>query len=61
MAHPKHRISKARRDKRRANDSLTPAQLSTCPNCGATVKYHTVCPECGQYRGKQAIEKDITA
>ncbi|MBK5203325.1 MAG: 50S ribosomal protein L32, partial [Prolixibacteraceae bacterium] len=26
-----------------------------------TVKYHTVCPECGQYRGKQAIEKDITA
>jgi len=61
MAHPKHKISKSRRDKRRTHDSLTSAQLSTCPNCGATVKYHTVCSECGQYRGKQAIEKDVTA
>lgn len=29
----------------------------TCSNCGAAVLYHRVCPECGFYRGKLAIEK----
>ena len=29
----------------------------SCPNCGATVMYHRVCPECGYYRGRQIIEK----
>ena len=28
-----------------------------CPNCGATVIYHRVCPECGYYRGRQIIVK----
>ena len=32
--------------------------LATCPNCGATVIYHRVCPECGYYRGRQIIVKD---
>ncbi len=60
MAHPKHRHSKSRRDKRRTHDQAVPATLATCSNCGATVKYHTVCPECGYYRGKLVIEKEIT-
>jgi large subunit ribosomal protein L32 len=29
--------------------------------CGSSVKYHRVCPECGYYRGKLAIEKKATA
>ena len=57
MAHPKHKISKTRRDKRRTHDKATAATLASCPNCGATHEYHRVCPSCGQYRGKQAIEK----
>ncbi len=60
MAHPKHRHSKSRRDKRRTHDKAIPATLANCSNCGATVKYHTVCPECGYYRGKLVIEKEIT-
>jgi large subunit ribosomal protein L32 len=60
MAHPKHRVSKARRDKRRTHYKAFPATLAACSNCGTTVKYHTVCPECGYYRGKLAIEKDVT-
>ncbi|MGD9558603.1 MAG: 50S ribosomal protein L32 [Mangrovibacterium sp.] len=60
MAHPKHRHSKSRRDKRRTHDKAIPATLASCSNCGATVKYHTVCPECGYYRGKLVIEKEIT-
>jgi len=56
MAHPKRKTSKTRRDKRRTHKKAQHVQLSTCSNCGATKKYHTVCPECGYYRGKLAIE-----
>ncbi|MFT5749368.1 MAG: large subunit ribosomal protein L32 [Ancylomarina sp.] len=61
MAHPKHRTSKQRKGKRRTHIKATPATLASCSNCGATAKYHTVCPECGYYRGKLAIEKEVTA
>lgn len=59
MAHPKSRISKTRRDKRRTHYKASVPTLATCSNCGATVKYHHICPECGYYRGKQVIEKEI--
>lgn len=58
MAHPKRKISKTRRDKRRTHDKATPTQLSTCSNCGATIQYHRVCPECGYYKGKPVIAKE---
>ena len=61
MAHPKRKISKTRRDKRRTHYKATAATISSCSNCGASVQYHRVCGECGYYRGKQAIEKSITA
>ncbi len=61
MAHPKRRQSTSRRDKRRTHyKAVTPA-LGVCSNCGTTVKMHTVCGECGYYRGKLAIEKVATA
>lgn len=56
MAHPKHRHSKTRRDKRRTHYKATPVQLAKCSNCQSTYQYHRVCPECGFYRGKLAIE-----
>lgn len=59
MAHPKSKVSKSRRDKRRTHYKAATATLASCSNCGATVRYHTVCPDCGYYRGKQVIEKDI--
>ena len=59
MAHPKHKLSKQRRDKRRTHDVAAVPTLATCPNCGATVMYHRVCPECGFYRGRQIIEKKV--
>ncbi len=58
MAHPKHRISKQRKRKRRTHYKATLPTLSKCSNCGATVEYHHVCPECGYYRGKLAISKE---
>jgi large subunit ribosomal protein L32 len=59
MAHPKHKVSKQRRNKRRTHYKATKKTLATCSNCGATIQLHRVCPECGYYRGKLAVEKDI--
>jgi large subunit ribosomal protein L32 len=61
MAHPKHRISKERKHSRRTHYKAVPPTVSKCQNCGSSVLYHRVCPECGYYRGKLAIEKEVTA
>lgn len=61
MPNPKRRHSSTRRDKRRTHDKAIEPQLSNCSNCGAAHLYHTVCPECGYYRGKLAVEKAATA
>lgn len=56
MAHPKHKVSSQRRDKRRSHDFIVAPQLTSCSHCGSAILTHRVCPECGYYRGKQAIE-----
>ena len=61
MAHPKHKHSKTRRDKRRTHYKATAPTVASCSNRGSSVLYHRVCPECGFYRGKLAIEKKATA
>ena len=58
MAHPKRRQSKTRTAKRRTHDKAVAPTMVVCPNCGAWHIYHTVCGECGYYRGKLAIEKE---
>ena len=54
MAHPKRRQSKTRTLKRRTHDKAVAPTLALCSN----YIYHTVCPTCGQYRGKVAIVKE---
>ena len=61
MAHPKRKTSKTRRDKRRTHYKLTASTTAECSNCGSPVLYHRVCSECGYYRGKLAIEKEVAA
>lgn len=56
MAHPKRKISKTRRDKRRTHLKLDPATLTTCTNCGAVHRLHHACGTCGYYRGRQVLE-----
>ncbi len=60
MAHPKRKISKQRRDKRRTHYKASTSTLAVCSNCGSSHQYHCVCPECGYYRGQLAIEKKET-
>ena len=58
MAVPKRKTSKARRDKRRSSVwKLQTPGLVKCPNCGALIKPHHVCPECGMYDGKEVVAK----
>ena len=54
MAHPKRRQGKTRTAKRRTHDKAVAPTMAICPNCGAWHIYHTVCGECGYYRGKLA-------
>ena len=61
MAHPKRKQSKTRTAKRRTHDKALVPTIVACPNCGAWHLYHTVCGECGYYRGKLAIEKAAVA
>ncbi|MDX1701132.1 MAG: 50S ribosomal protein L32 [Melioribacteraceae bacterium] len=52
MAHPKRKISKSRRDKRRTHYKASAPSLSTCSNCGEIKLSHRVCPSCGYYSGR---------
>jgi large subunit ribosomal protein L32 len=61
MPNPKRKHSKQRRDKRRTHDKVAIPTLYTCSNCGAAVRYHRVCPSCGYYRGKLAVENIVNA
>ncbi|PIU31804.1 MAG: 50S ribosomal protein L32 [Syntrophobacteraceae bacterium CG07_land_8_20_14_0_80_61_8] len=56
MAVPKRKTSKARRDKRRAHQSLSLPSLAKCPQCGEPRMPHRVCPTCGKYHGRAVLE-----
>ncbi|MCB9671728.1 MAG: 50S ribosomal protein L32 [Alphaproteobacteria bacterium] len=59
MAVPKKRMSRRRRDMRRAHDHLTfTAAVEACPECGGLKLRHRVCEECGTYRGMKVLEVD---
>jgi large subunit ribosomal protein L32 len=52
MGVPKKRMSRQKRDQRRAHWKITAPNVSACPYCGEPVLPHRACPKCGQYRGK---------
>ncbi len=56
MALPKRRKSKSKRDMRRAHQKLTAPALSKCPECGEAILPHHACPNCGNYKGRKAVE-----
>ena len=57
MAVPKRKLSKARRDKRRANWKMTAPTLVKCSKCGELMVPHRVCKNCGSYNKKEIISK----
>ena len=53
---PKQKISKGRRDRRRAHHALKAKNLTQCSNCGHLRLPHKVCPHCGYYQGREIYE-----
>ena len=57
MAVQKNKVSKSRRDMRRAHDSLKPATLSVDPESGETHRRHHISAD-GFYRGKKVLPEE---
>jgi large subunit ribosomal protein L32 len=57
MAVPKKKTSKAHSRSRRASAwRLGPPARSICPHCHNAKLPHVVCPHCGWYKGRQAVD-----
>ena len=59
--HPvaKKRMSRARRNSRRAHDALTAPTLVPCPQCTEMRPPHQVCLSCGTYKGKEILNIEL--
>ncbi|MCD4686322.1 MAG: 50S ribosomal protein L32 [Anaerolineae bacterium] len=55
---PKRKVSKTRRNKRRAHDHLSLQHLVVCDDCGEYKPAHQVCPACGSYNGREVLPID---
>lgn len=59
MALPKRKISKSRRDKRRAsNIKMTAPNIIECPKCHEPNVPHRVCAACGYYKDTEVLKVD---
>jgi large subunit ribosomal protein L32 len=56
MGVPKQKHTKSRRDKRRMHIFIKPTGLTICPKCGQKALPHTVCGNCGYYKGREVID-----
>ena len=56
MSVPKKRRTRSSVKKRQSHDSLKKISLSKCPRCKEPILSHTVCKNCGTYKGKQVLK-----
>jgi large subunit ribosomal protein L32 len=58
MAVPQRRTSKTAKRKRRTHFKLEVPGMSACPACGEMKLSHRICPECGQYKGREIVKSE---
>ncbi len=59
MAVPKQKKSKAKSKSRNAqNIKFAKPNIQGCPNCGATIRPHHICEECGYYKAAPVLPAD---
>lgn len=56
MAVPQVRTSRRKRNQRRSHLALKAPNLVTCNNCGALIRPHVVCAQCGHFKGKEVLQ-----
>lgn len=61
MAVPQNRVTRSRRNMRRAHDALDAANPAECPNCGELKRPHHVCPSCGHYDSREIVVSVVDA
>jgi large subunit ribosomal protein L32 len=63
MPNPKRKISRSKRDMRKAHwfNSLGKNTIITCDNCNEKMIAHRACPSCGYYRGKHVMNPQKSA
>jgi large subunit ribosomal protein L32 len=57
MAVPRKKVSKSKRDMRRAHDRLSLNNLAECSNCGELKLPHHICNACGHYNGREVLSQ----
>ncbi len=55
MAVQQNKVSKSRRNNRRAHDSLVAANPNECSNCGELKRPHHICAACGHYDDNEIV------
>jgi large subunit ribosomal protein L32 len=55
MAVQQNKVTRSRRNMRRAHDALVAANPNECPDCGELKRPHHVCPACGHYAGREVV------
>ncbi len=55
MAVQQNKVSKSRRNSRRAHDRLVVCNPNECPNCGELKRPHHICAACGHYADREVI------
>jgi large subunit ribosomal protein L32 len=59
MAVPKSKITRSKRNMRRAHNALTADNPQECPNCGELKRPHHVCTECGHYSEREVVAQSV--
>lgn len=55
MPVPKRKTGKAKKNMRRSHHALNTVNLAECPSCGERIMPHRVCPKCGHYKDRLAV------
>jgi large subunit ribosomal protein L32 len=55
MGVPKRKVSHARQGERRSHHALRLPDLEECPHCHEPKRIHHACPNCGWYKGREAV------
>lgn len=56
MAEPKKRLTSTRSGNRQSHNALKTNSYGRCSNCKQTVEGHSICQNCGYYKGKKVLD-----